>query len=68
MLGKLKKLCVWLLKKFVNMENKTDKIQEVKNWDTITKWILGIAAFLLIFSFIAPALFVSKAFTPKLDQ
>ena len=39
MLGKLKKLCVWLLKKFVNMENKTDKIQEVKNWDTITKWI-----------------------------
>tara|TARA_R110000868_G_scaffold180645_2_gene421296 strand:- start:1445 stop:2596 length:1152 start_codon:yes stop_codon:yes gene_type:complete len=49
------------------MENKTDKIQEVKNWDTITKWILGIAAFLLIFSFIAPALFVSKAFTPKLD-
>lgn len=67
MLGKLKKLCVWLLKKFVNMENKTDKIQEVKNWDTITKWILGIAAFLLIFAFIAPALFVSKAFTPKLD-
>jgi hypothetical protein len=47
--------------------NKTNKTNEVKNWDTITKWILGIAMFFVVFSFIAPALFVKKAVTSQLD-
>lgn len=50
------------------MENKQVKeIEEVKNWDNVTKWILGVAIFFIIFSFIAPAIFVSKAIIPELD-
>lgn len=45
-------------------ENKTE---ENNSWDKPTKWILGIASFFLIFSFIAPSIFVSKAFSPILD-
>lgn len=40
---------------------------EIKNWDVVTKWILGVAIFFIIFSFIAPAIFVSKAIVPELD-
>lgn len=50
------------------MENsQTKKTEEVKNWDTITIWILGIAIFFIIFSFIAPIIFVNEAISPKLD-
>lgn len=44
-----------------------NKIEENNSWDKPTKWILGIASFFLIFSFIAPSIFVSKAFSPILD-
>ena len=50
------------------MEVKKEKeIESLNNWDTITKWILGISIFFIIFSFVAPVLFVSKAISPKLD-
>lgn len=49
-------------------ENKeTIEITEVKNWDSVTKWILGLAIFFIIFSFLAPAIFVNKAIVPNLD-
>lgn len=50
------------------MESKqVTQIEEVKNWDSVTKWILGVAVFFIIFSFIAPAIFVNSAILPKLD-
>ena len=47
--------------------SKINKTEEVKNWDAITIWLLVIAAVILLFSFVAPALFVGKAITPGLD-
>lgn len=44
-----------------------NEIEEIKHWDRITISILVIAGTILIFSFIAPALFVGKAITPELD-
>ena len=49
------------------MANSKDKTEEVKNWDTITIFLLVISALILIFSFVAPALFVGKAISPKVD-
>tara|TARA_R110002051_G_scaffold7053_3_gene33257 strand:- start:6146 stop:7294 length:1149 start_codon:yes stop_codon:yes gene_type:complete len=50
------------------MENKqNNQIEEVKNWDTVTKWILGVAIFFIVFSIIAPAIFVNKAIVPGVD-
>ncbi len=45
----------------------TSEKQEVKNWDALTIWLLVIAALILVFSFAAPALFVGKAISPKVD-
>lgn len=59
---------VWLRRKEVLMANNTKvNTEEVKNWDAITIWLLVISALILVFSFLAPALFVGKAITPKLD-
>lgn len=43
------------------------KEPDIKNWDAITISILIFAMALIIFSFFAPALFVSKAVSPDLD-
>lgn len=43
------------------------QIEEVKNWDGVTKWILGVAIFFIVFSFLAPAIFVNKAIGPSVD-
>lgn len=40
---------------------------DIKNWDIITISILIFAVALIIFSFFAPAIFVSKAVSPILD-
>ncbi|MCH2034653.1 MAG: hypothetical protein MK202_14170 [Tenacibaculum sp.] len=43
------------------------KTEKINTWDSITKWILGIAIFFIVFSFIAPALFVSNSLNTHLD-
>ena len=48
-------------------ETETRPIEEVKNWDTVTKWILGVAIFFILFSFIAPAIFINQALFSNLD-
>ena len=49
------------------VDSKTNKPEGVKNWDTITIWLLVIAGLILVFSFFAPVLFVGKAITPGVD-
>tara|TARA_R110002126_G_scaffold64790_4_gene165788 strand:- start:1292 stop:2452 length:1161 start_codon:yes stop_codon:yes gene_type:complete len=52
----------------MDLQNKDNgNTEEVNNWDGLTIWLLVIAALILLFSFFAPALFVSKAITPEVD-
>lgn len=39
----------------MNKKNKT----EIKNWDSVTKWILGISILVVMFSFVSPLIFTS---------
>lgn len=41
------------------MSNK-EKI-EIKNWDGVTKWILGISILVILFSFVSPLIFTSES-------
>lgn len=41
--------------------------QKIKHWDKVTITILIMAVVILIFSFVAPALFVNEAIKPQLD-
>lgn len=34
---------------------------KIKNWDAVTKWILGISALVILFSFISPMIFTSAS-------
>lgn len=47
------------------MVNK-DKI-EIKHWDNVTKWILGISIFVTLFSFTSPIIFTSTSYSEKFD-
>ena len=44
------------LKKHLNL-----KETKIKNWDTLTKWILGISIFVIVFSFLSPIIFTSSS-------
>lgn len=44
-----------------------DNITEFKNWDGVTKWILGISILLILFSFFAPLIFTSNYLFERLD-
>gem|GEM_PF-1665091 len=37
------------------------KETKIKNWDTLTKWILGISIFVIVFSFLSPIIFTSSS-------
>lgn len=41
------------------MSNK-EKV-EIKNWDGVTKWILGISILVILFSFLSPLIFTSES-------
>lgn len=49
------------------MRTQKNKITEIKNWDSLTIWIICFAGFMLIFSFLAPALFVQESISEKLN-
>jgi hypothetical protein len=46
--------------------NKKEKT-EIKNWDTVTKWILGISILVVLFSFISPLIFTSSSYSSSFD-
>ncbi len=48
-----------------NMSNK-EKI-EIKNWDGVTKWILGISILIILFSFVSPLIFTAVSSSDKFD-
>ncbi|XRE44556.1 hypothetical protein ACIVBQ_002760 [Tenacibaculum discolor] len=41
--------------------------KEIKNWDPVTKWILGISILVLIFAFLSPYVFTSSASSERFD-
>lgn len=43
-----------------------DKI-EIKNWDNVTKWILGISILVILFPFISPIIFTWTSYSEKFD-
>lgn len=47
------------------MSNK-EKIR-IKNWDGVTKWILGISVIVILFSFVSPWIFTSASSSEKFD-
>jgi len=47
------------------MSNK-QKIK-IKNWDGVTKWILGISILIIIFSFVSPLIFTAASSSDKFD-
>ena len=51
----------------MNGKDVPKRIEEVKNWDSITISLLVLAGILFVFSFFAPALFVKTASNPNLD-
>lgn len=61
-------LCVYKLvvRHFTENMEKKEKI-EIKNWDNVTKWILGISIFVVIFSFISPIIFTSESYSSSFD-
>lgn len=46
--------------------NNKEKIK-IKNWDGVTKWILGISIFVIIFSFLSPLIFTSASSSETFD-
>ncbi|MEP0265803.1 hypothetical protein [Dokdonia sp.] len=46
--------------------NNKEKIK-IKNWDGVTKWIIGISIFVIIFSFLSPLIFTSASNSETFD-
>lgn len=45
----------------------TEKEPKIKNWDLVTKWILGISILVIIFSFLSPIIFTSASTSDTFD-
>ena len=46
--------------------NNKEKIR-IKNWDGVTKWILGISIIVILFSFVSPWIFTSASSSEIFD-
>ena len=41
--------------------------EEIKNWDVVTKWILGVSILVLIFAFLSPLILTSPSSSERFD-